>query len=81
MYIVNAMNCSHMLARDAEGRKKKNHACTCMCVHVYVRVGLFDAFDENSDGQLDLAEMVRAVGWCCRSIDHRRHKCECHLQP
>ena len=30
--IVNAMNCSHMLARDAEGREKKNHACsTCIC--------------------------------------------------
>ena len=33
IYIVNAMNCSHMLARDAEGREKKNHVCsTCTCI-------------------------------------------------
>ena len=31
IYIVNAMNYSHMLARDAEGRKKEPcmYACTC----------------------------------------------------
>jgi Ca2+-binding EF-hand superfamily protein len=34
---------------------------------------LFEAFDENCDGQLDLAEMVRAVGWSCRSSPREKH--------
>ena len=37
-----------------------------------LHTGLFKAFDENCDGQLDLAEMVRAVGWCCRSKTDRQ---------
>ena len=37
-----------------------------------LHTGLFKVFDENCDGQLDLAEMVRAVGWCCRSKSDRQ---------
>ena len=51
-------------------REQECMICACVCV------GLFDVFDENYDGQLDLAEMVRAVGWCCRSQPRKRHKCE-----
>ena len=41
-----------------------------------VCLGLFEAFDENCDGQLDLAEMVRAVGWSCRSSPREKHNCK-----
>ena len=47
----------------------------CLCVSI-VSPGLFEAFDENCDGQLDLAEMVRAVGWICRSSPRQKHDCE-----
>ena len=43
---------------------------------LHICAGLFEAFDENCDGQLDLAEMVRAVGWCCRSSSREKHNCE-----
>ena len=39
-------------------------------------LGLFEAFDENCDGQLDLAEMVRAVGWSCRGSPREKHNCK-----
>ena len=48
----------------------------CIYLYVDVCVGLFALFDENCDGQLDLSEMVRAVGWCCRKSG--RHDCEPH---
>ena len=48
----------------------------CLTFDVCVCVALFGVFDDNCDGQLDLAEMVRAVGWCCRSRFREKHNCE-----
>ena len=48
-----------------------------LCVFVCsVFVGLFELFDVNCDGHIDLSEMIRGVAMCCRRHTDEKIKCE-----
>ena len=54
--------------------------CLCLCAHVFpwydLFTGLFELFDVNCDGHIDLTEMVKGVALCCRRHIDDRIKCE-----